>query len=261
MSKNRESTLARRNKIVDKLSLEGEVFVDQLSQQFLVSEVTIRNDLDQLEKKRMLVRARGGAMKIEGRMGVDYGISEKDRIHINEKRAIGKYAASLVEDGEIIIIDSGTTTVELAKNLDHLDNLTIITNALNITLGLAHKQNINLIVPGGFMRKNSQSLVGPMAEKSLASFNVDKLFLGVDGIDVNHGLYTPNLEEAHLNELMIKVSKEVIVLTDSSKFEKRSFAHICGMQNVHHIVTDSRIKKEDYDRLTELGIQVSIVSV
>lgn len=259
MSKNRESTLARRNKIIDKLSEAGEVFVDQLSKEFLVSEVTIRNDLDQLEKKRMLVRARGGAMKIEGRMGVDYGINEKDRIHIVEKRKIGKFAASLVEDGEIIIIDSGTTTVEFTKNIDHHENLTVITNALNIALVLAHKTNINLIIPGGFMRKNSQSLVGPMAEKSISNFNVDKLFLGVDGIDVNNGLYTPNLEEAHLNELMIRVSKEVIVLMDSSKFDKRSFAHICGMEKVHRIVTDDGISKENYDRLIELGIEVSII--
>lgn len=259
MSKNRESTLARRNKIIDKLSVAGEVFVDQLSREFSVSEVTIRNDLDQLEKKRMLIRARGGAMKFEGRMGMDYGITEKDRIHIEEKRNIGKFSASLVEDGEIIIIDSGTTTVEFAKNIDHLENLTVITNALNIALVLAHKTNINLIIPGGFMRKNSQSLVGPMAEKSIANFNVDKLFLGVDGIDVNNGLFTPNLEEAHLNELMIRVSKEVIVLTDSSKFNKRSFAHICGMDKVHRVVTDKKIKEEDYNRLVEMGIEVLLV--
>jgi DeoR family transcriptional regulator of aga operon len=206
-----------------------------------------------------LIRARGGAMKFEGRMGMDYGITEKDRIHIEEKRSIGKFSASLVEDGEIIIIDSGTTTVEFAKSIDHLENITVITNALNIALVLAHKNNINLIIPGGFMRKNSQSLVGPMAEKSIANFNVDKLFLGVDGIDVNNGLFTPNLEEAHLNELMIRVSKEVIVLTDSSKFNKRSFAFICGMDKVNRVVTDKKIKEEDYNRLIEMGIEVSLV--
>ena len=256
--KSRNSTVARRNQILHMLDAEGEVFVDELSKTFKVSEVTIRNDLDQLESKRLLIRARGGAMKHIGRVGVDYQISEKDKIHYEEKMRIGKLAASLIKDSEIILVDSGTTTAEMVKHIDDLEDLTVITNALNIAVLLLNKPNVNLIIPGGFMRKNSQSLVGPMAEKSLKNFNVDKAFIGVDGIDTKHGLYTPNIEEAHLNELMIEVSNETILLTDSSKFGKKSFAFICGLDNIDKVVSDKSLKGEDKKRLEDSGVEVYI---
>lgn len=256
--KNRHTTVARRNQILQKLERDGEVFVDVLSKEFKVSEVTIRNDLDQLESKRLLIRARGGAMKFIGSVGVDYEISEKDKIHYEEKKRIGIIAAGLISDSEIILVDSGTTTAEMVKHIDDLKDLTVITNALNIAVLLMNKPNINLIIPGGFMRKNSQSLVGPMAEKSLKNFNVDKAFIGVDGIDTKHGLYTPNIEEAHLNEMMIEVSNETVLLTDSSKFGKRSFAFICDMKNIDKVVTDRNIQNEDKKRLEENGIEVII---
>ena len=254
--KHRNSTVGRRNQILQKLDKDGEVFVDALSKEFKVSEVTIRNDLDQLEQKRLLIRARGGAMKLIGRVGVDYEISEKDKIHFEEKKKIGKLAASLISDSEIILVDSGTTTAEMVKHIDHINDLTVITNALNIAVLLMNKPNINLIIPGGFMRKNSQSLVGPMAEKSLKQFNVDKAFLGVDGIDTKHGLYTPNIEEAHINEKMIEISNEVILLTDSSKFGKKSFAFICEIGKIDKMVTDTNILMEDKKRLEDNGVEV-----
>jgi len=256
--KNRNSTVARRNQIMKKLDRDSEVFVDELSKEFEVSEVTIRNDLDQLEQKQLLIRARGGAMKYVGRVGVDHQISEKDKINLEEKKLIGVKAASLISDSEIILIDSGTTTAEMAKNLDSIDNLTVITNAINIAVILMNKTNINLIIPGGFMRKNSQSLVGPMAETSLRNFTVDKAFIGVDGIDSRHGLYTPNIEEAYLNKKMIEMSNESILLTDSSKFGKKSFAFICDINKIGHVVTDTNILDEDRKRLEENGVEVII---
>ena len=256
--KHRNSTVARRNQMLQKLEKEGEIFVDSLSKEFEVSEVTIRNDLDQLEKKRLLIRARGGAMKFIGRVGLDYGISEKDKIYNEEKKRIGKLAASLISDSEIILVDSGTTTAEMVKHIDHINDLTVITNALNIAVLLMNKPNINLIIPGGFMRKNSQSLVGPMAEKSFKQFNVDKAFLGVDAIDTKHGLYTPNIEEAHLNEKMIEISNEIILLTDSSKFGKKSFAFICDTSKINKMVTDANISTEDKKRLEDNGMEVII---
>jgi DeoR family transcriptional regulator of aga operon len=257
--KNRKSTVARRNMILEKLNTDGEIFVDQLSKEFDVSEVTIRNDLDQLEKKRLLIRARGGAMKYNGGVGMDFGISEKDKIHLNEKIRIGEYAASLVKDGDIIIIDSGTTTAEMAKNLGHFHNLTVITNAINIAIIVSKFPHINLIMLGGMMRKNSQSLVGPIAEKSLSKFHVDKLFLGVDGVNSKEGIFTANMEEAHLNEQMITISNEVIILTDSTKFNRKAFAHICDIQKIQKIVTDKDLGNDDKNTLTESGIEIHLV--
>ncbi len=257
-SQSRSSTVSRRNEILDDINVNGQVYVDELSTKFGVSEVTIRNDLDQLEQKGLLIRARGGAMRIEGRVGVDYHLSEKDKLHFQEKVRIGKAASKLIADSEIILIDSGTTTVEMAKNLDHIENLTVITNALNIAAALINNPNVNLTIPGGYLRKNSQSLVGPMAEKGLRNFHVDKAFLGVDGFDTHTGLYTPNIEEAHLNELMINIANHVVLLADSSKFKKKSFAFICSIDKIGTVVTDDKIADDDHKRLKDAGIEVII---
>ncbi|SMD32833.1 transcriptional regulator, DeoR family [Reichenbachiella faecimaris] len=253
--RNKHATVSRRKSILQMVNENSEVFVDELSNLFSVSEVTIRNDLDQLEKKQLLIRARGGAMKFEGRVGIDLELSSKDKIHLDEKIRIGKKAAELVKDGDIILIDSGTTTAEMVKNLDGIKNLTVITNAINIVILLMNKPNVNLIIPGGFLRQNSQSLVGPMAEKGLKNLNVDKVFLGADGFDTSIGLYTPNLEEAQFNEKMIQISKEIIALTDSTKFSRRSFAFFCDVSDVTTVVTDA-IEPQDRAKLDEHNVEI-----
>ncbi|GAA3510305.1 transcriptional repressor AgaR [Aquimarina addita] len=256
--KTKRHTVERRKKILNMLNENGQVFVHELSAEFGVSEVTIRNDLDLFESKKLLIRSRGGAMKYENSVGIDYQISDKDKIHYSEKIKIGSKAASLVNEGETIIIDSGTTTMEIAKHLDVDTSINVITNAFNIVNQLINFQNINIIVPGGTLRKNSHSLVGPLAEKNLRNFYVDKVFIGVDGFDMTIGAFTPNIEEASLNQIMIDISKEVILVADSSKFSRRSLAFICPVDKVDVIVTDENILKEDLKRLEDLGIKVII---
>lgn len=260
MSKKRGSTVGRRNDILKMLAEKGEVFVTDLSRKFKVSEVTIRNDLDQLEHKNTLIRARGGAMRIETRMAYDQRVVDKSKIHFKEKALIGKAAARYVKESDIIIIDSGSTTSQMVDNFVDYKDLTVITNALDIANQLIAKPNINVIIPGGYLRKNSISLVGPMAEKSLKNLNVDKVFLGVDGIDTRHGLYTPNVEEARLNEVMIEISREIILLVDSSKFKVRSLAFICPISRVHKVITDANIAPDDVKRLSDAGVEVIIAS-
>ena len=254
----RSSTVERRKSILHQINEAGQVLVPALSKEFNVSEVTIRNDLEQLEKKNMLIRARGGAIKIEGNVGIDYHLSEKNKLNIEEKAKIGKKAAELINEHDTIIIDSGTTTMEVAKNLSQLNDITVICNALNIISHLIQLKNLNLIIPGGYLRKNSLSLVGPLAEKNLQNLYVDKVFIGVDGFDTKHGIYTPNIEEAYFNEIMIKISKEVIVVCDSSKFLRRSLAYICGLNKIHCVITDSGIHEEDRKRLEDSGIKLLI---
>ena len=254
-----ESTVGRRKKILQLLSDTGQVLVDSLSKEFQVSEVTIRNDLDQLEKKNMLIRARGGAIKFETSVGLDQRLADKHRINYHEKARIGKRAALLVNEADTIIIDSGSTTAEMVKNLPDFQDLTVINNALNIANQLISKSNINMIIPGGYLRKNMLSLVGPQSEKSLRNFNVDKAFLGVDGFDTKNGIFTPSVEEARLNEIMIEVSKEVILLADSSKFKRRSFAFICAINEIDKVITDDKISEDDKKRLLDAGVEVIIV--
>jgi DeoR family transcriptional regulator of aga operon len=206
----------------------------------------------------MLIRARGGAIKID-RVGLDFTLSDKNKQHFEEKKRIGKAAAGLVEDGDTIILDSGTTTMEIARNLLNINNLTVITNALNIANQLADHQKANVIIPGGFLRKNSLSLVGGAAEENFKNYFCDRLFLAVDGFNTTHGLSTPNVEEAHLNRVMIEISKQVIVVADSSKFHKRSFAFISPITDVDVVVTDSEIPAEDRKKLENAGVKLIIV--
>jgi len=256
---NQHNTVDRRMKILKKLSLHDQVFVNELSKEFEVSEVTIRNDLEQLESKNLLIRARGGAMSTTQVVSQDLQLGEKHKLNMNEKARIGKAAAKLINDSDTVIIDSGTTTLEVVKNLAaNLNNVTIISNALNIANQLVSSSNINLIIPGGILRKNSLSLIGPLAEKSFKNFYVDKVFLGVDGFDTMHGISTPNIEEASLNQIMIDISREVIVVADSSKFLRKSLAFICKLDRIDAVITDSGISEEDKKRLEDAGVKVII---
>jgi len=252
------STVFRRAGILEKIRKAGKVQVDRLSTEFRVSEVTIRNDLTQLEKKGLLIRTRGGAIFRE-RVGLDYDISEKQKKNYHLKERIGERSAKYISDGDAIFLDSGSTTMEIAKRLNGFSRLTVITNALPIAGLLARNQNIRIIVPGGYLRENSFSLVGALAEQNTAGFYCDKLFLGVDGFDSRYGLSTPNPEEAQLNRAMIEHARETIVVTDSSKFLKRSLALIAPVTKIHTVITDRGIPAQEKDFLTESGIQCLLV--
>ncbi|HBL77364.1 MAG: DeoR family transcriptional regulator [Bacteroidetes bacterium GWF2_42_66] len=254
-----KSTVSRRAKILEELELKGQVLVRELSKMFNISEVTIRNDLTHLEKQNMLIRARGGAIKIKYHMmGSDSSFSEKQKEFQKEKQLITKEAIKLIEDGDTIVLDSGTTTTEIAKNLEQFKNLTIITNALNIAIILSEYEGFNIFMPGGSLRKKSLSLVGVLADENFEKFYCDKLFLGADGFDTTHGLSTPNSEEAHLNQIMIKIAKKVIVVADSRKFERRRFAFIGPISDIDVVITDSGIKEDDKKRLEKSGVEVIV---
>lgn len=251
------TTVGRRGLILKLLDESGQVNVNELSDKFGVSEVTIRNDLTQLELKNLLIRARGGAIKAD-KVNFDLQISEKSVKNVREKGAIGRKAAKLIEEGDTIVLDSGTTTIEIIPYLRKFKNLTVITNGLNIAASLVEAENVKVIVPGGTLRKKNLSLVGSLAKDSFGQFFCDKLFLGADGIDINLGLSTPDLEEAALNRTMLKMAKMVIVVADSSKFRKRSMAVIGKINLIDVLVTDKGIRQEDYDYFTKAGIEVII---
>lgn len=256
--KNKDETSDRRAKIIDLIEQVGIVKVAALSIKFSVSEVTIRNDLVQLEKKNVLIRAHGGAMKYQ-RVGIDFELDIKSKKHLEEKERIGKRAAELIKDGDTIIIDSGTTTLQIAKNLARINNLTVITNSLNIAGQLVGQSNVKVIMPGGMLRRKSLSLIGPVAENSIKNYYCDKVFLGVDGIDTKYGISTPNSEEAHLNNIMINISREIIVVTDSSKFCRKSFAFIAPLSKIDTIITDKNIPEDEKLNLEKSEINLLVV--
>ncbi|MDR2894579.1 MAG: DeoR/GlpR family DNA-binding transcription regulator [Alistipes sp.] len=239
-----ESAKERRAMILQELKTGSKVSVEDICRRFGVSEVTVRKDLDILQGRGLLVRVRGGAIRLpetEGHNNADTPISHKRLYNLREKRAIGRLAASLIKEGETIMIDSGTTTLEIARNLHAFRKLTVITNAVNVGLELLGYKRFNVILLGGHLRETSQSTVGPLAESNLGVFYCDKLFLGVDSFNVETGLSTPNIEEAHINQRMLTMARETIAVFDSSKFDKRSFAFIAPVESIHTVVTDSGI--------------------
>jgi DeoR family transcriptional regulator of aga operon len=164
----------------------------------------------------------------------------------------------MVKEGQVVILDSGTTTTAIARALRNFRNLTIVTNALNIAGELAGT-TIDVILTGGTLRKNSFSLVGPIAEETLRHLSADLLFLGVDGFDVQHGLSTPNLLESKVNRVMVEIAKRTVAVCDSSKFGRRSLSMIVPTSSMHEVITDRGISKSDLRVLKKAGIEVTLV--
>lgn len=190
----------------------------------------------------------------------DYPLRLKETLHRGEKIKIGKAAADLVRPNEVIILDSGTTTAEVARQIKtkKLQPLTVITNALNIASELMDAPGVSVIMVGGLMRPVSCSFVGPQAESMLKEFHADRLFLAVDGFDLGIGASTPDVFEAQLNGLMMQVSKEVNIVADSSKLGRRSVSRIGPLEKVHRLITDTRAPVEFVDALRKKGVDVLI---
>lgn len=248
----------RHHTILDFLSKEGFVNVLELCKKLNVSSVTIRKDLKLLEDKGLLFRTHGGAT-LNNPYTTDKPVNVKEKLQSEEKERIGSYAAQLLHSDDSIIIASGTTVLAFAKKIKIDSSLTVITGALNVALELTRHPNIEVIQLGGIVRKSSSSVAGPYAQNILNDFFCTKLFLGVDGIDIEYGLTTTSATEAHLNRQMIAVSQKVIVLTDSTKFSKRGFGRICGLQEVDQIITDKGISDHYIGTLESMGIEVTIV--
>src|SRR5271165_6149568 len=241
----------RRRAILDLLTHQGRVLVAELSRQFETSQVTIRKDLEILHAHGLVHRTHEGALE-------DPTLREKEKLHHQEKQRIAEIAAAKVNEGQVLILDSGTTTTAIARSLRNFRNLTIITNAVNIAAELSGT-SVEVILTGGTLRKNSFSLVGPIAEETLRRLSADLLFLGVDGFDVHYGLSTPNLLEAKVNRVMIDIARKTIAVCDSSKFGRRSLSLIAPCSALQEVITDRGAPKSDIRILKQAGIEVTLV--
>jgi len=248
----------RRRKILEILNREGRVLVVDLAKEFRTSQVTIRKDLDVLQVHGRIYRSHGGALPTRESALEDPTLREKEKLHRSEKLRIATAASRMVHEGQVVVLDSGTTTTAIARVFRKFQNLTIITNAVNIAAELSGS-SLEVILTGGTLRKNSFSLVGPIAEETLGRLHADILFLGVDGFDVKHGLTTPNLLEAKVNRAMMDVARIVVAVCDSSKFGRRTLSSIAPLSGVHYLITDRGVPKADLAALKKTGIQITLV--
>ncbi|HVS94881.1 MAG TPA: DeoR/GlpR family DNA-binding transcription regulator [Puia sp.] len=247
----------RHQLILQKLEEGRHVTIQQLSEMMMVSGVTIRKDLKLLEEKNLLFLSRGGA-SVSNPYTMERTINEKEQINEKEKQRIAKAALPIIGENDSIIIGSGTTVFHLARCLHPSKRLTVITPALKVALELSHRPNVEVLQLGGMIRPSSSSVTGSFADRILEDISSGVLFLGADGIDLQFGVSITNLAEASLNQKMMDVAGIVVIMADSSKFGRRGLGRICGLDQVHYIVTDEGAPATIVRQLEEKGVKVII---
>lgn len=246
----------RRQRIMSHIQQHGSGKVDDFALTFNVSAVTIRHDLNVLEKEGCVFRCYGGA-NLNPNFAFDQPLHRKDQLNRTTKQMIALAAARLIGDGEAVILDSGSTIALMPQHLTQ-KKLVVMTNALNTAYQLSHNDNVELHVIGGSLRRASCSLTGHHGEQHIRSYLFDKLFLGVDGFDLHAGITTPDSHEAQVNRAMCDVARQVIAVTDSSKFGRKSFCLIRAANQIDVLVTDSLIPHATHQALLEMGVDVII---
>jgi len=251
-------TQARRERILALLRQNGQVRVAELAKALGVSQVTVRADLEALERQGLLKRLRGGAVPWEARR-FELPLEVTKAVHAREKEAIGKRAAALVKDGDVVILDVGSTTTEMAKALSPtLKDVVVITSALNIALLLEGHPGITVIVTGGRLRPLQHSLVNPFGTLLLEELNADKAFLGCNGVHPERGFTNTNLEEAEVKKAMVRAAREVYFLADHSKLLQVATAKITPLSAARALITDRKAPKEALEALEKAGLTVEV---
>ena len=247
----------RRMKILELLREEGSAKVSYLSKLFSVSDPTIRQDLEALEREGFVIREHGGAYLRSLSQQVRT-MSLQHSEHLEEKRRIAKTASQYVDPGSTVILDSGSTTTEIAKLLVSVDYLTVITNALNIALTLGSSHGITLHVTGGEFKAPTLSLAGDRAAAFFENVNVDTLFLASGGIDSNYLLTYPGFQDLSVKKAMIAAAKRTFLVVDSSKFGNAALASLGPISLVNSVITDSALSSDQRAAIEERGVSVII---
>lgn len=245
----------RHELILDRLMKQGSVLVTELAASLDVSLVTIRKDLTELEKAGQLYRSHGKAIMLNP-FTSNRSINEKEKLFPEEKHSIGREGAKLIGENDSIVIASGTTVQALARNIQPIGRLMVVSASLVVSEILSAKDNVDIIQLGGQLRHSSLSVVGKYSEMMLDACTFSKLYLGVDGIDLEYGITTTDMSEALLNQKMMASAQKTIVVADSSKFGKRGFAKISNMDEIDIIITDSNVKPSVVRKIEELGIDL-----
>lgn len=247
----------RRDRILDALDRHGAVKVTTLHDTLGFSEATLRRDLQQLEDDGLLRRTRGGALRLKPEVVQERSVSDKAAICAAEKQAIGRAAARLVLPGDVIALNGGTTTAQLARALHQVASLRLVTNSIGVAAELAGRPNVEVTVTGGTLR-GSMELYGPQAEQMLEHLFVRTAFLGVDGLTLRHGLTTYNPLEAHTNQAIIARAERVVVVADHTKIGRVTLALIAPCSAIHTLITDSAAPTGELEALRAAGIEVLI---
>jgi DeoR/GlpR family transcriptional regulator of sugar metabolism len=248
----------RLGKIVEIVQAHGRVSVSELSEQFGVSPVTVRNDLASLERQGLIYRTHGGAV-VRPDSNQEPAFLLRKELHSKEKGLIGKKAAEYIHDGDSIALDASTTALQIARNIKGRQDLTVITNGLFIALELSDSPGVTVVMPGGMLRSGSTSLVGDIGIAMLDRFHVQKAFFGAWGLTIQEGLTDLNQYEVEMKRLLVEKSKEVIAVVDASKWGQVAFTTFAQLDQVNRIITNSSAPADMVSSIRKCGIEVTLV--
>lgn len=249
----------RHQFILDQIEQKGSVNVLDLAEGLNVSDMTIRRDFRELENSGLIRRFHGGAVSSRGR-AFEPPLFTRRIENQKEKEIIGKYAANMVVEGDSIALDVGSTIFQVAINLSNTKNITLITPSLPIAQLFFDRSDVRLILPGGIVRPVENSLIGELARRSLEHFYVDRLFLGAGAIDVNSGITEYNIDDAMIKQALLKNAKEVVLVADSSKFQKITFSFVAHLNQIDHLITDADPPAELYKHLKANDVSIHVVN-
>jgi DeoR family transcriptional regulator, fructose operon transcriptional repressor len=237
----------RRKRILDLVNERKSIKVTELSKLFSVTEETIRRDLERLENEKKLTRSHGGAISVkQGDIEIPY--TEREITNVKEKKEIAREAVKQVVEGDKIILDASTTAWYMAKELPDI-RITVLTNSVKVALELSKKKEITVISTGGMLLPYSLSYVGPLAEASLGAYRVNKAFISCKGLHTERGLSDSDEQQALIKKKMINCAEYTYIMIDHSKFGFQAFSRISGLENIDHIITDSKVNKDIIQRL------------
>lgn len=249
----------RQKYILEKISEHGSASVIELASNLEVSEMTIRRDLVELERVGLIRRVYGGAISSRGR-SYEPPLAIRSEENREVKLRLGRYAAGMVTEGDSISLDIGSTIHAVAEQLKDFHNITVITPSLSIGEVFLDRSDIRLIFPGGIMRPGERSMIGDLARRNLELLFVDRLFLGVGAIDSNAHLTEYNMDDTLIKQTMIQNAKEVVVVVDSSKFERVAFTHVAQFSVLHHCITDQVPPSPLLDALISANVSIHVVA-
>jgi len=246
----------RRLEILRLLRRENSVAVSHLARRFGVSEMTVRRDLSALEREGRVIRTYGGGVSTET-VAFEFSFAEKMQRNTAAKERIGRTAAGLVRPGETVLLDTGTTTLQVARFLPDSPDITVVTTSLPIVSALFHKR-VRVTLPGGDVRRRTPDIYGPLTESNLEDIHVDRAFLGADGLDVEAGLSTTDMSIARISRLMLQAARQAVVVLDSSKIGRICFARYAALSEIDLLVTDEGLSRKDRRAVERAGVKVMI---
>jgi len=256
-TKDKLTQMRRLEAIRQALLQADEVSIDELAGRFRVSGMTIRRDLELLESRGDVIRTHGGAAPAK-RLTFEFSFRERQNRNSRQKARIARHAAGHVKDGRVVILDTGTTTLEIARQLMERRNVTVITTSLAIVSALQFAAGVRIVLLGGFLRGGSPDLHGPLTEQNVETFRADVAFMGADAVDLDGNTYADDLQVVNLDRKMAASAARVIVVADSGKFGRTGMCRVFGPGDYDSIVSDSGLGKDVLKRLARKGVHVNI---